>query len=324
MNKQVTRDESFDFIKGFLIFLVVWGHVIQYFYNGNFLESSIYIWIYSFHMPLFILISGYFALGTINKSTKECIHTRMQRLLVPAIIWTIIRFIAIEQYNISEKGLIQSIYSSFRGIWFLYCLFALYVTANVIWKSRYKYYWATALLVIGYSTYQYQPVDILKHFQLIRQWPLFVIGIIYAEHKSSLSVNYKYIILLISIIAISYCYWLYNAVFEHKYLFSEQTYLCRGIILIIASILFYAILKFAYSKISSFHIAKIFSTLGKYTLGIYMTNSLIIFALVNYLPKTGEWNGLLLIYSILITVISYTITFLIKKNKVLKKYLLGE
>lgn len=82
MSKPVIRDESFDFIKGFLIFLVVWGHVIQFFYTGNSLENPILIWIYSFHMPLFIFISGYFALYTIRKSTKECIHTRIQRILI--------------------------------------------------------------------------------------------------------------------------------------------------------------------------------------------------------------------------------------------------
>lgn len=271
-------------------------------------------------MPLFIFISGYFALYTIRKSTKECIHTRIQRLLIPAIIWTIIRFITIHQYTVPEKGLIQSLYASFRGIWFLYCLFALYITANIIWKSQYKYYWAAMLLIIGYATYPYQPIDVIKHFQLIRQWPLFILGLLYAEHKLSLTSKY---ILPISVIAIFYCYWLYNAIFGHKYLFSEQTYLCRGIVLIMASILFYVILKFAYTKIKNSHIATIFCLLGKFTLGIYMTNSFIIFALINYnfLPRTDEWF-ILFIYSILVTLISYIITIFIKKSKALKKYLL--
>lgn len=126
-------------------------------------------------------------------------------------------------------------------------------------------------------------------------------------------------------VAIFYCYWIYNAIFRHEYLFSEQTYLCRGIVLIMASILFYAILKFAYTKIKNSYIANFFCLLGKFTLGIYMTNSLIIFALINYnfLPRTDEWF-ILFIYSVLVTVTSYTITIFIKKSKALKIYLLGE
>lgn len=50
----------FDSIKFFLIFLVVFGHMMEsnraVSYNGQ-----IYGWIYLFHMPLFIFISGYFS-----------------------------------------------------------------------------------------------------------------------------------------------------------------------------------------------------------------------------------------------------------------------
>ena len=45
-------------IKGILIFLVVFGHFIEV-YKERFYD--LYIFFYSFHMPLFIFISGYFA-----------------------------------------------------------------------------------------------------------------------------------------------------------------------------------------------------------------------------------------------------------------------
>lgn len=53
-----------DIIKGIAIILVVLGHCIQFgsAFSTNllFFKSSIFIAIYSFHMPLFMLISGYF------------------------------------------------------------------------------------------------------------------------------------------------------------------------------------------------------------------------------------------------------------------------
>lgn len=51
------RDHQFDNIRLILIFFVIFGHLIEYFAAGGIL----YRWIYSFHMPVFIFVSGYFA-----------------------------------------------------------------------------------------------------------------------------------------------------------------------------------------------------------------------------------------------------------------------
>lgn len=54
-----------DCTKGILIFLVILGHCIQYGSGATYLnkelfwENKIFQWVYSFHMPLFALISGY-------------------------------------------------------------------------------------------------------------------------------------------------------------------------------------------------------------------------------------------------------------------------
>ncbi|MCD8365289.1 MAG: acyltransferase family protein, partial [Clostridiales bacterium] len=53
------RDFHFDNIKAVLIFLVVLGHVFRNLgANGD--EYLVYKIIYSFHMPAFLFISGYF------------------------------------------------------------------------------------------------------------------------------------------------------------------------------------------------------------------------------------------------------------------------
>ena len=46
-----------DALKCFAMFLVIWGHVIQYGVT-DYLENDIHIGIYSFHMPLFFFLSG--------------------------------------------------------------------------------------------------------------------------------------------------------------------------------------------------------------------------------------------------------------------------
>ena len=55
----MARDYRIDSIKGLLIILVVIGHVILALDNANVINHGVMGLIYMFHMPLFILISGY-------------------------------------------------------------------------------------------------------------------------------------------------------------------------------------------------------------------------------------------------------------------------
>ena len=68
------RDLSIDSLKGFLIILVILGHLI-----GSLNAPSVEIWnlIYTFHMPLFVLISGYF-----SKHDKVSLSTIIKPLIV--------------------------------------------------------------------------------------------------------------------------------------------------------------------------------------------------------------------------------------------------
>ncbi len=70
--KIMKRDPLPDIIRGFAILLVILGHCIQ---EGNgaafsnqmqYFDDRLYQLIYSFHMPLFALVAGYFAYPSIK------------------------------------------------------------------------------------------------------------------------------------------------------------------------------------------------------------------------------------------------------------------
>lgn len=81
------KDPFLDFLKGIAIIFVLIGHCIQYGSGEEFLNSGAY-WdnmtmkvIYSFHMPLFIAISGYlFSYSVKNHGIKKGIRSRIGRL----------------------------------------------------------------------------------------------------------------------------------------------------------------------------------------------------------------------------------------------------
>ena len=84
------QDRMINFIRGIAIFLMLWGHVLQ-FGNGNqidYFENVVYKIIYSFHMPLFMLISGYlFYYSEKKRKMDELIEYKAKSLLYPILTW---------------------------------------------------------------------------------------------------------------------------------------------------------------------------------------------------------------------------------------------
>ena len=63
MGKQVkkARDPFFDNAKFILIFFVVLGHLIEPYALDIPFYKTVFVFIYFFHMPAFVLVSGYFS-----------------------------------------------------------------------------------------------------------------------------------------------------------------------------------------------------------------------------------------------------------------------
>ena len=73
MSNKTTRNIKADVIRGFAIITVILGHCIQqgngleYYENSKYWFNKVYQFIYSFHMPLFMLLAGWFAYYSLKK-----------------------------------------------------------------------------------------------------------------------------------------------------------------------------------------------------------------------------------------------------------------
>lgn len=85
------RDITLDLAKGLLIILVVLGHNIQYLFGSEWLMSSqffddvVFKAIYSFHMPLFMMISGYLFYNSNKREFKPLIESRLKAIGIPML-----------------------------------------------------------------------------------------------------------------------------------------------------------------------------------------------------------------------------------------------
>lgn len=145
-----------DICKGIAILLVVWGHVLQQglFGVAEIHENPAVKIIYSFHMPLFVLISGYFFYASQKKkSIKEIIVQRGKNLLKIILIWNTIHYaIALLLSCLIEKQAFFSIKSWWRaiieGYWFLWAVLFCTITVGLIVKCLPKQFWMVGFVVV--------------------------------------------------------------------------------------------------------------------------------------------------------------------------------
>ena len=124
---QKTRILYFDAIKLIAIYLVLYGHCVQHLTDGYEYENPLYIFIYSFHMPLFMIISGYFSVNSYQEGALFFLRKKSINLLLPCITWGIVLYFVRMGFN-DEKTFIDMFRHDF---WFLKSLFVCYVLTYV-------------------------------------------------------------------------------------------------------------------------------------------------------------------------------------------------
>lgn len=114
--REVEREYIFDNIKGILIWLVVFAHFINLeLYPYDYLKIA-YTFIYFFHMPAFIFISGYF-----SKNTEKSRNVAIRSYFVPYVLLTIATYVQIIVLNGGQR-VPFNIFSPAAGLWFLFVL----------------------------------------------------------------------------------------------------------------------------------------------------------------------------------------------------------
>lgn len=160
------RDYLFDNYKVFLIILVIIGHFIEPCMNNTGFLYTLKWWIFSFHMPAFILISGYF-------SKKELpFSVVFQKLAVPYIVYEIIYYLFYTFITHKETGL-YLLRPKF-SLWYLLALFVWRaITPYVKRIPHYMILSFAAGLLIGFSD---MPNNFLSIPRILFFYPFFLAG----------------------------------------------------------------------------------------------------------------------------------------------------
>ena len=102
MEKSVNvRNAYWDNLKGILILLVVCGHLCERYISDSDLLKHIWILIYSFHMPLFIFVNGYFARKSSKPPEKKSLKMLKYYLLMQVLFMFGNHFILGKEFEVS-------------------------------------------------------------------------------------------------------------------------------------------------------------------------------------------------------------------------------
>lgn len=282
-----TRIEYLDIVKLVTIYLVILGHVIAMMENGYVVGERLYSLIYSFHMPLFMLLSGYFVssksgeLPLINITTKKA-----KQLLLPAFTCTTIcllyLWLARDHVNVRDEIIGNS--------WFLKTLFVYYTLFSLFKRLPFNdwilCFASCALLFVipGCSSVQ---VNLL--------FPYFWGGYMMRKYKvlEKVSYSWKHAIFFILLFAGLYSlqrYWNipnYIEINIHSLLDKPCYILFRYLVAFTGCLATITSISLVHKSWQSFSFINKCAKYGQWTLGVYVLQTILV---INIFPDTLAWH----------------------------------
>ncbi len=291
------RDYLFDNMKAILIILVVWGHLLTSLINTYGSMKMIYFFVYFFHMPAMVFISGYF-----SKNLDKIRDNAFATILLPYLILNVVNYIY-------KMFIIQQPYFGFRffrplwGLWYLFALF--------IWKFflkdlvRIRYILPLSFLIGLLSGFSKEFSEYMALGRIVCLLPFFLLGY-YCKREHVERVKRLPKLLSVAVIAgtavLSYVV-VKEKLFSQEVLFLRKYFpqdkelkymLCRLLVYVVALAMIAALMNLTGSK-------KCFlSRLGSSTLTIYVLH-LFTIPLLEKLEILKDKPYLYLIYSIFMT-----------------------
>lgn len=187
------RIEWIDIAKGMAIFLMVCGHTS--------IPMSLSNWIWSFHMPLFFIVSGILFSPEHYQSFKEFMVKRCRTLLVPWIFFTLVLvlFSPSNSYRMLREG------HNLFALWFLPVLFVVEMIGYgiiKITKDWCKIIVAICIASLGFILGKYQisfpfDVDVSLYATLF-----YVVGLVERHNILNIKAKWKWIgiLLLVNVV----------------------------------------------------------------------------------------------------------------------------
>lgn len=271
------RINRFDYMKAFLMFCVVLGHVTYWFPRNSYTLHCTQLWIYSFHMPAFIFLAGLFAKGIVNKR-------RWDRAFSYVVLYFFMKCLtfAVDTYRGSDTKI--ELLSADGFEWFALALFWWYAVTILIREIHPLYVMIVTVclsMIFGYS-------EEIGSFLVLRRtlvfYPFFYLGYVMDANaliKRSLVHRKAKIAVSVFVLCSSYIFvwlnyspdsfWLnlFRGRFSYSEIFGMENYLCGGMYRALSYMISFVMI-FAVLTVLPDGRLKVFSYIGSRSLPVYV------------------------------------------------------
>ena len=321
---------------------MLYGHTIQflvYKHSEEFWYDPAFKFIYIFHMPLFMAVSGFVSYGSMGRNTAfETIKKRFLQLIVPIFCWEIIYEsvvvfaavaadrIGMDRALIVLPGLILE--ATIDGFWFLRCVFFSSVIVAVLRWIKLDH--AAAFAVLCIAILFLPDMYVLDHM-FRYTFPFFCVGYSLAKWRNDilpLQVSPYWILPGLAVSLISYAMWT-----KESYVYVTAMELTgvnlfdvpfRYVSGAAVSAAFLVLTSLIYKYFNS----KILTALGRASMSIYILQTFFFIIASRFAPIYD--NPVLLsltvapVLAFLISLFLYALTLGIRRFSLPRKLLLGD
>lgn len=333
-NVNFNRNIKIDAIKGSMIILVVFRHSIQR-CMSNYSSNVFFNLIGSFHMELFMIISGFVIYNKLpQKLESQWLIKKFKLLIIPFFSWCVISYFY-NTYVISDRFFLKSpsflqyvldvFLNPYYGKWYIWVLFFIYILICLLgYIKRYQ-----ELVLLGATLVLLYTMHVLPDifgFSLISQYfPFFIVGFLISKYKQRIISHFS-VAAAVSFIVFVPLYLLLGN-YESDF-FSLRLHDLFGInygikFLILRNSYYYLtaiclsiVVSWIFTKLPQ-HFLTPFARLGLITLDIYLVHGLFL----NF--KIGNGYFAVIFVFILTMLFSVLITYIIKFFPLVSQILLG-
>lgn len=313
--RSMKRIQKWDILKAFLIFCVVLGHVADNYTDSYTEMRGLYFFIYIFHMPLFIFVSGLFAKKSINRN-------RIDKILGYLALYVIMKGAFLAYSALFYHNFNLTLLTEKTVPWFMLVLPIHMGITMLVKRLSPKYVLLFSVFLACLAGYEAQIGDFLAMSRVIVYYPFYYLGYILNREaveklcrKPSLKIISLVIIVLTAVIVIFYCediYWIRplltgrNSFYQLEH-FALWGWLCRLLYYLLATLVCAAVVILIPDRTPLGLIGK----MGQQTLGVFVFHPFVLSYILNILgfgpllpdmpPLFGIWNTL--IFSLIVTLV---------------------
>lgn len=169
----IKKERSFyiDNVKSVLIFFVVIAHFAEVAISHSDIFKSMFLWLYSFHMPLFIFITGYLSKNTISNKEKT-----KKRIIEYFFLYFLLNFVLFIGKALDREKSSFNLFDETGVPWYLLSVAIMYLISFLLQNYNQKTIFIFAIVLALFTGYDKEIGDWFALSRTIVFFPFFLIG----------------------------------------------------------------------------------------------------------------------------------------------------